>query len=110
MFQLSNAANEFSQDTEPVEMALVMVFRHMGNGVDRVEMARMVPAEEVVPEMAVPGRLRVEFRPGTLLADLSGACFKSLGFPARTPHQIQDGFVRALGDDLVELSTWLVDH
>lgn len=88
--------------------ALVFVVRHMGNGVDRVEMPRLAPIEEVKQERDLPGRSALTLLPGGRMVDLARAAAGSLGLISACHNYVADGFVRSVDDERVEVAAWLL--
>lgn len=83
--------------------AVVIVVREMGNGVDRIESARLAPRSK----LAGPGRFTVDLH-DSRLCDIFTAGLVSLGLAAAlTADYLAECVARPLSADQFELTTWL---
>lgn len=89
--------------------ALVMVVREMGNGVDRVESARVVPLEHVLPQRQLLDQQEIDLVHNPRLTDLAREAMRSMGYYSTCTSYVADGFVRFVADDVFEVSVWLLD-
>lgn len=85
------------------QVARRVVIRDMGNGVDRIEMAELVPLEAAKDEARLPDRSPILIHSSPRILD---AC--SMASPPSFPCSdcVQSGCVRAIDEYTIEVIAW----
>jgi len=92
------------------ECALRYVVRDMGNGVDRVESAAIVPIDHALIEASLPDRMIITLHPGSRLASLSRLVVTQLGYETdKTRPCVLDGVARPVDEYAIEILCWCKD-
>ena len=88
------------------EVAIRMVIRDMGNGVDRVEALEVIPFHVGVAEKDLQGREPLPLPHPPELMDMCEQAAIAMGVAEEAKECVPDGFVRAIDERTMEFVVW----
>lgn len=92
------------------DYALRYIVRDMGNGVDRIDSASLLPLEQALTEASLPDRRKILLEPGHRLTTLTDYVISDLGYVTdQSRHCILDGVARTIDDYTIEVLCWCKD-
>jgi len=92
------------------EGALRYIVRDMGNAVDRIESATMVPLDQAIIEASLPDRMKIVLEPGSRLASLAQLVIEDMGYDTDCSRRcVLDGVARPVDEFALEILCWCKD-